>query len=106
MILLPSFVNDMINIIIFTYLKNTAKVYDICAPNQQTVKMSERKYDRHTTAMEVVEGMDLGGKTILITGANNGIGLFFVIAIVIITSDLFSEYCLFRFRDCPCIGYS
>lgn len=42
---------------------------------QQTVDNTPKiKYGRHTTAMEVVEGKDLRDKTVLITGANIGIG--------------------------------
>lgn len=37
-------------------------------------EMAKRNFNRHTTAMEVLEGVDLDGKTILITGANSGIG--------------------------------
>jgi WW domain-containing oxidoreductase len=37
--------------------------------------MSSRKFNRNTTALQVVEGIDLSGKVALITGANNGIGL-------------------------------
>lgn len=33
-----------------------------------------KKFNRNTTAMQVVEGMDFNGKVALITGANNGIG--------------------------------
>ncbi|ETE73107.1 hypothetical protein L345_01057 [Ophiophagus hannah] len=34
----------------------------------------KQKYDGNTTAMEVLEGQDLSGKVIIITGANAGIG--------------------------------
>jgi len=37
--------------------------------------MAGRKFNRDTTALNVVEGMDLTGKFALVTGANNGIGL-------------------------------
>lgn len=37
-----------------------------------------RKFGRDTTAMEVLEGMDLSDKSVLITGANTGIGKFYI----------------------------
>lgn len=45
----------------------------------QLTKMSQpRKFGRDTTAMEVLEGMDLSDKSVLITGANTGIGKFYI----------------------------
>lgn len=36
-----------------------------------------RSFNRSTTAEQVLEGINLSGKTVLITGANNGIGKLF-----------------------------
>lgn len=40
--------------------------------------MKTSKFDRHTTALEVLEGIDLNNKTVLITGANSGIGFYYL----------------------------
>lgn len=35
---------------------------------------TRQKYDGNTTAMEILQGRDLSGKVVIITGANSGIG--------------------------------
>ena len=42
-------------------------------------KKGKIKYDASSTAMEVLRGRDLTGKTALVTGANTGIGMFLVV---------------------------
>ncbi|KAH0619532.1 hypothetical protein JD844_000230 [Phrynosoma platyrhinos] len=36
---------------------------------------TKQKYDGNTTAMEILQGRDMSGKVVIITGANSGIGL-------------------------------
>ncbi|KAF7242686.1 WW domain-containing oxidoreductase [Varanus komodoensis] len=35
---------------------------------------TKQKYDGNTTAMEILQGRDMSGKVVMITGANSGIG--------------------------------
>ncbi|XP_078236609.1 WW domain-containing oxidoreductase isoform X3 [Pogona vitticeps] len=35
---------------------------------------AKQKYDGSTTAMEILQGRDMSGKTVIVTGANSGIG--------------------------------
>lgn len=35
---------------------------------------TRQKYDGNSTAMEILQGRDLSGKVVIITGANSGIG--------------------------------
>lgn len=36
---------------------------------------TRQKYDGNSTAMEILQGRDLSGKVVIITGANSGIGM-------------------------------
>jgi NAD(P)-dependent dehydrogenase (short-subunit alcohol dehydrogenase family) len=48
---------------------------DVSANLQKDEPVYHRKYGSRTTALTVVEGMDLTGKTIMITGTTSGIGI-------------------------------
>lgn len=64
--------------------------------------MSNRKFGRNSTALDVAKGIDLTGKTVLITGANNGIGILFL-KIVLLN---FCMIILSRFGDRESTGLS
>jgi len=46
-----------------------------CAPPERPTGIPTSRYDRDSTAEEVTAGIDLTGKTALVTGCNSGIGL-------------------------------
>lgn len=68
--------------------------------------MSNRKFGRNSTALDVVKGIDLTGKTVLITGTTSGIGTAYIVLFVKWWCFNFCIILLSRFGDGESAGLS